>query len=375
MQPGSLTPANLASLLETIAAPQKGERMLFLTDRPKNGRLDLARLGRAQLLARWYKAAEQLSQELGFRVLPIVEYEETGQNNAELPKTASTHGGGHVDDLPALISSANIAIAMTQYSASAPLKNLAFLAENLRVISMPGVEAAMEGAMCADYKKIEERGKRLLAVVQNASRMEVTFSGSGVPRGTRLDVDVRTGNWLLDAGSCRKRGDFINFPSGELFSIPYEGVDADGRAHFGESQTQGIWPVYSPADGKVAFLKVEKNRIVRVQGDCEEAERIIEHIAQDENNANIAELGLGLNDKARSGQGVPILESEKAGPHIAYGRNDHFGSPTTITGKVRASLHIDYVYSRETPISATIYAAYASGRRVLIAERGKVVAV
>lgn len=368
-----MQPKEIAKLLDTIAAPKQGERMLFLTD--YSGKPSTARLGRAELLSRWYRAALQLSNERGFHLLPIVKYPETGKDNADLPAKAATHDGGHVDNLASLIASANMAIAMTEYSATAPLRNIAASAHSLRVISMPGVTAEMEPAMSADYRKIDERGKRLLAVVQLAAGFEIMFSGAGIPSPTKLHIDTRASNWTLDSGMCRQAGGFINFPSGELFTPPYEGVSLEGRREFSDSQTCGIWPLYSHIDKKVAFLKVEKNRIVRVQGDSAEAQKIIENIASDENNANIAELGLGINDKARSTPDVPILESEKAGPHIAYGRNDHFGSSTSLAGKVRASVHSDYVYTRDTPITATIHAVYPNGRRILIAERGKVVAV
>ncbi len=364
----------IARLLDTMVAPKRDERMLFLADYPE-GKMTEKQLGRQNLLLRWYKAASRLAAEKGFSVLACALYRQTGKNNSDLPKTAATQGGGHVDNLPELIASANIVIAMTEYSASAPLRNIAAKTGSLRVVSMPKVEQEMEMAMSADYKRIEERGRKLLAIVENATSFELTFDGAGIPRNTKLFMDTRASNWQLDAGMCKKAGDFINFPSGELFTPPYEGVSPEGRTRFGDSRTEGTWPVYSPADKKVAFLKVEKNRIVRVQGDSLEAQRIIDDIADDENAANIAELGLGLNEKARSGEWVPILEKEKAGPHIAYGRNDHFGTPLTMAGKVKANVHIDYVYTRTTPITASVYAVFPNGNRVLIAERGKITAV
>jgi hypothetical protein len=360
-------------LLQNMISPRTGERILFLTD--YSSRSSSARLGRAELLLRWHKAASLLSEKGGFRVLPIVKYPDTGRQNAELPSTAATHDGGRVDNLPEFISSADIVIAMTEFSASAPLKNIAKKARHLRVVSMPGVTSEMEMAMAADYSLIAERGRRLLAVVQSAAGFEVTFDGGGTPRGTKLYLDTRASNWQLDAGICRMAGDFINFPSGELFTPPYEAATPEGRSLYGDSQTRGIWPVHSYSDGKIAFLHVERNRIVRVQGDCAEAERIIEDIARDERNANVAELGLGLNNAARCAPGVPVLEAEKAGPHIAYGRSDHFGSPSSHAGQVAASIHRDIVYTRDTPITATIHAVYQNGRQILIAERGKVVVV
>ncbi len=364
----------IASLIDNIAAPRQGERVLFLTDYPE-GKMDSGRMERQGLVDRWYEAAALLSQKKGCNLLPLVRYRETGKNNADLPKTAATQGGGHVDDLPELVKSANVVFAMNEFSATAPLKNIAMAAPALRVVSMPGVAADMEPAMAADCKKMDGRGRKLLAVVKSATGFEIVFDGAGIPRGTKLHIDTRANNWILDSGMCRKPGDFINFPSGELFTPPYEGVSPEGRREFGDSNTSGTWPVWSQQDGKIAFLKVEKNRIVRVQGDSEEAAKIIEDIANDENAANVAELGLGINDSARGGAAVPVLEREKAGPHIAYGRDDHFGSPLTLAGKVRANVHVDYVYTRDTPITATIFAIYPNGNRVLIAERGKIVAV
>ena len=365
--------SEIAGLLDALISPKKGERLLFLTDygmrSSSNG------IFRAELLSRWYKAAGALSQQRLFHLLPIVRYPETGKNNGDLPYKAVTHDGGHVNNLPELIASSSIVIAMNEYSASAPLRNIAANSPKLRIISMPGVTAEMEPAMSADYSKMQERGGRLEAVVKAAVGFEITFAGSNMPHGTKLYIDTRAANWILEAGGCTKDGDFINFPSGELFTPPYEGVSPEGRREFGDSQTQGILPVYSTSDKRVAFLKVERNRIVRVQGDCDAAKKIIEDIASDENNANVAELGLGINDKARSTPDVPILESEKAGPHIAYGRNDHFGTPLTLAGKVKATVHQDFVYAKDSPITATIHAVYANGKKVLIAERGRIVAV
>ena len=364
---------HIARLLQHMLSPRKGERMLFLTD--YGGKPSVSRHSRDMLLARWHAAASLLAEHTLFRVLPIARYPETGRQNAELPSSATTPDGGRIDNLAELIASADIVIAMNEFSASAPLKNIARKAAHLRIVSMPGVTSEMEPAMATDYSRIAERGSRLLSVVEAATGFEVTFDGAGVPRGTRLFMDARASNWQLDAGICRVAGDFINFPSGEAFTPLYEAATPEGRSIYGDSQTKGIWPVYSYKDRKVAFLHVDKNIITRVQGDSAEATRIIEDIASDERNANISELGLGINDAARCAPGIPVLEAEKAGPHIAYGRSDHFGSPSSHAGKVASSTHRDIVYTRSTPITATVHAIYPNGNRVLIAERGKVVVV
>ena len=373
MEAKPMATEHIARLIQNMLSPRRGERMLFLTD--YGSKPSTSRHSRDGLLLRWHTAASLLAEHTGFRVLPIVKYAEASSPNAELPPTAVTPDGGRIDDLPGFIASADIVIAMTEHSASAPLKNIAKKAAHLRVVSMPGVTAEMEPAMATDYSRIADRGARLLTVVQAATGFEVAFDGAGVPKNTRLFLDARANNWSLDAGICRMAGDFINFPSGELFTPLYEAATPEGRSLFGDSQTKGIWPVYSYKDRKAVFLHVEGNRITRVQGDSAEAARIIEDIARDERNANVAELGLGINEAARCAPGVPVLEAEKAGPHIAYGRSDHFGSPGSHAGKVPASTHRDIVYTRSTPITATIHAVYPNGRKLLIAERGKVVVV
>ncbi len=364
----------IAQLLDFILSPKQGERLLFITDYPQ-GAPDPRRLGRQALLSRWHSAASLLAKQKGFILLPLVKYPETGKNNADLPTTASTGGGGHVDKLPELIASSNMVVAMTEYSATAPLRNIASRAPSLRAVSMPGVTSDMEGAMSADYARIAERGRKLLAVVGAASGFEILFSGSSLPQNTKLYIDARANHWIPDFGTCREKGECINFPSGEIFAPPYEGITHEGRREFGDSQTQGVLPVFSHTDGKIAFLHISKNRIIRVQGDSDAANKIINDIANDENAANIAELGFGINDCARSDPRVAVLEREKSGPHIAYGRNDHFGTPTSLSGHVRASIHQDIVYSATSPITATIHAVYKNGNRVLVCERGKLVAV
>jgi len=373
MEAKPMVTEHIARLIQNMLSPRRGERMLFLTD--YGSKPSTSRFSRDGLLLRWHTAASLLAEHTDFRVLPIVKYAESSSSNAELPHTAVTHDGGRVDNLSEFIASADIVIAMTERSASAPLKNIAKRAAHLRVVSMPGVTVEMEPAMATDYSRIAERGSRLLSVVQSSAGFEVTFDGAGVPRGTKMYMDTRASNWALDAGICRLAGDFINFPSGELYTPLYEGVTPDGRSIYGDSQTKGIWPVYSYKDRKVAFLHVDKNRITRVQGESAEASRIIEDIASDERNANIAELGLGINDAARCAPGVPVLEAEKAGPHIAYGRSDHFGCAGSHAGKVAASIHRDIVYTRSTPITATVHAVYSNGRKLLIAEKGKVIVV
>jgi leucyl aminopeptidase (aminopeptidase T) len=61
-------------------------------------------------------------------------------------------------------------------------------------------------------------------------------------------------------------------------------------------------------------------------------------------NANIAELGIGTNEKARRPDN--ILESEKilGTIHVAFGDNSSFG------GSVKTPFHQDFVFFRPTVV-------------------------
>ena len=360
-------------MLMTVLELKKGEKVLFLTDYPKEPETNENKRDRHNLLVRWYEAAERLSKKIGFELLPLVTYLETGTHGAQLPQTAVA-GDKVIENLTAHIREADVVIAMTSFSATAPLQNIA-KEGRIRAMSMPTVDSSMEPAMAVDYDKVNARGEKLLEMVKQAVGFEVEFKGEGVPAGTKLYVDTRANVWELDGGKCTEPGKLINFPAGELFTPPYEGASILGQHYLGASQTSGTWAVYSPSDQQVVLLKVEKNRIVEVPGESAKANELRKLIAEDPNNANIAELAFGLNEAARPFEHVSILEKEKAGPHIAYGRNDLFGTPESIAGKVMASTHVDEVYTPITPITVDIHAVYYGGSRILIAENGKVVAV
>ena len=66
---------------------------------------------------------------------------------------------------------------------------------------------------------------------------------------------------------------------------------------------------------------------------------------ENETRRNVAELGIGCNPKAVViGK---ILEDEKVGLHIAYGKSTHLG------GKVDSDMHLDIVHTKGCPVEGT----------------------
>jgi len=93
---------------------------------------------------------------------------------------------------------------------------------------------------------------------------------------------------------------------------------------------------------------------VEIVGEGPQAASKREYFAVDEARRNIAELGLGCNDKAViSGS---VLEDEKVlGLHWAYGRSDHLGGTVGVANFSDPShvVHSDIVYPRGGRIEVT----------------------
>jgi|GEM_PF-903913 len=366
---GNMSQAKLQILINSALRPKKGEKMLFVTDEP-NGSLDAERQDRRDLLLRWLKAASNLSKKAGFQVLPLLKYAEPGKHNAHFPSDG-LFGGEPVSNLVDIIKSADIVVAMTTYSQTADLKGIATQTGSVRGLSMPTVVSSNESAMSVDHDAMNELGSKAMGMVKTAVGFEVIFKGRGVAEPASIYVDARHANWHMSPGFSRNPGDgFTNLPGAEFYCTPYEGVHPDALAAIGESQTKGAWPVYSAEDGQTVFLRVEKNRIVEVPGDSAFAKKLRNLIKEDPNAANVAELGFGLNPNARLGN---VLEEEKAGIHIAYGKNVHFGKEGSWSGVVDASTHQDVVYAHISPIRADVYAVFEDGRRMVVALGGKVI--
>ncbi|MEN8164459.1 MAG: hypothetical protein ABFS37_10045, partial [Acidobacteriota bacterium] len=145
---------DLEKLLIDVFDPQEGEKVTVMVDVPREGVVDdEGWQARRVMAAEWRDALVGLGEDRGFTVNPLLEFPATGGNNADLP-SAGQQAGGEVDLTDALQAS-SLVLAMTQFSATAPLANLADANEDFRAASMPGVEKRMEGtALAADYSKV-----------------------------------------------------------------------------------------------------------------------------------------------------------------------------------------------------------------------------
>jgi leucyl aminopeptidase (aminopeptidase T) len=354
---------DLRKLLVDVFDPQQGEVVTVAVDEPRDGVPDTdAWVARRRMASRWRDELVALGEERGFSVNPLLSWPATGANNADLP--ASARLGDERVDLERTLSESTLVVAMTQYSATAPLAHLADAHPDFRAASMPGVEERMERtALAADYAVVASRCRAIFDAMEGAELLDVTFS-----TGHRCWFDLRHRRPEMDDGSLPrdKQGDrIINLPSGETFIVPYEG-EIDGVP----SHTAGTIPM---RDGdELILLHIVGNTIQVVEGDGAGADRWAEFFAADPARANIAEVAFGVNDTAEI-TGV-VLEDEKAGFHWAYGRSDHLGGVTGVSAFTSPEMvvHTDIVYAADSPIQVLdAIVVHPDGRRVPVIADGE----
>ncbi len=354
---------DVEKLLADVFDPQEGEVVTVMVDLPHDGIGDNpAWQERRQMAEEWREALARLGARRRFTVNPMLSYPATGANNADLPARGWLEG--EEVDLREVLLGSTLVIAMTEYSATAPLAGLADQKEDFRAASMPGVLRRMEEtALAADYSRVARRCQAIAEALEGAELCDVEFS-----TGHRCWFDLRHRKAEVDDGFLPrfKEGDrIINLPSGETFIVPYEG-EIEGVP----SWTAGQIPV-AEGDDLVVF-HVTGNSIQMLEGDGPLAERYAELFGEDPVRANIAEVAFGVNEKAAVTGNV--LEDEKAGFHWAFGRSDHLGGVVGVEAfaSPETVIHQDIVYARGNPIQVRrAVILHPGGRSVTVIEDGE----
>jgi hypothetical protein len=331
------TAFDLESLIVDVFNPQPGEKILVMIDVPDGivGDNASAWYMRRGMAHRWHSTLEEMSANYGFEVLPMLKYTATGAHSGPLPEEGKMDGETvRIDDA---LSRANIALALTEYSATAPLIEATQRYPNLRVASMPTISASMEEtALAADYGEVGRRVRILTEKLDRSTGAAVQFSS-----GHEMFFDLRYRTAEADDGQLHADeagARVINLPSGEAYIVPYEG-EKEGIP----SLTAGTIPFLCSDD--MALLQVKGNRVVDVLGEGGCAKGIRDFLAVDDARRNIAEMGLGTNNSAVITGNA--LEDEKVqGMHWAFGLSEALGGTVGVDDFSDPShaLHWDIVY-------------------------------
>lgn len=198
-----------------------------------------------------------------------------------------------------------------------------------RFASLPHFEPDMFfSSMQVDWNALAERTASLAEKVNRAVTIEVTC-----PNGTHMTFGKSGRTASGDDGLLTVAGSFGNLPAGEVYLAPVEGT------------SEGVMVVeYAPTHRLATPLQlaVRKGNVVDMIGDDPYRLYLEQKFFESAKNRNIAELGIGTNDRATRPDNV--LEAEKilGTIHIALGDNSGFG------GNVNTPFHEDYVFYHPT---------------------------
>ena len=288
-------------VLSSCLAVKKGEEVLIVTDDTRK------EIGEAL-----YEAAGNLGCE---RLLIVMnERELSGQ---EPPKAVA-----------AAMKSADVVIAPTAQSLTHTNARIEAARAGTRVATMPGITEEMfsQGAMTADYSKVEELTAVVTEMLSKASVARIEKDGHV------LTINIRGRDGVPSPGVYREPGKCGNLPSGEAYIAPLE--DGSEGEMIVDGSMVGIGKPDRPlhmviSDGKLRSVTGEKSENLDV-------------LLKNETNGTLCELGIGTNEAAVL-NGI-ILEDEKVygTVHIAFGTNTSFG------GVNKAECHMDGIILRPT---------------------------
>ena len=233
----------------------------------------------------------------------------------------------HAAEPPAPIAAAmaavEVVLAPTVQSLSHTAARKAATEAGARVATLPGVsEEMLARLMSADMEGLRRKGRAIAELLTAGSEARITCSNGS---DLRLGLEGRTG--IPDAGELTEPGAFGNLPCGEGFIAPLEGTTRGRLVVDGTIATIGV-------DDEAVELLVEGGHLVSASGG--RGKRLMELLtAPGPDGTNVAELGIGTNEKAiLSGE---ILEDEKllGTVHVA------FGASAAIGGTVQVPVHLD----------------------------------
>lgn len=261
----------------------------------------------------------------------ITQLETAGLMRSLLDKTITPDGLNQARDIVAAgqAAVANIVIALANNSTShTNFRKLACHA-GARFASLPHFDPEMFGtSMTVDWHALAARTARVVAAVNRAEWVHVEC-----PNGTAMHICKKGRHAEGDDGLLTVDGAFGNLPAGEAYLAPLEG------------ESHGIMVIEWGPTAKLQqplTLTIVDGQVVRIDGNDSLRQRLEAKFIENPNCRNLAELGIGTNDRASRPDNV--LEAEKilGTIHLALGDNTGFGGVTA------APFHEDYVFYQPT---------------------------
>ncbi|MEW6228004.1 MAG: aminopeptidase [Bacillota bacterium] len=250
----------------------------------------------------------------------IIEMIERARNGEEPPPAVA-----------AIMKEVNVVLAPTSKSLSHTAARRQANAAGARIATLPGITRdAMVRTLSADYSRVAEMSKQVAAILSSGRIAHVTS-----PSGTDVTMSLEGREGHPDTGMYHLAGDFGNLPAGEAYIAPVEGTSNGVIVVDGAMAGVGVLEDH-------IRMKVESGFVVEISGGQAAAALECSIGRLGKPARNIAELGVGTNDRAMiTGE---VLEDEKVlgTVHIAIGNNVSFG------GNVDVPSHLDGIVLRPT---------------------------
>jgi leucyl aminopeptidase (aminopeptidase T) len=245
----------------------------------------------------------------------------------------------------AALAAATVFIAPTRRSLSHTRARKAASEQGARGATLPGVtEDMLARLMAADFPRMAARSRAIADLLSDADEAHVTC-----PLGTDLRLDLTGREGISDDGDLTEPGAFGNLPCGEGFVSPLTG---EGTLYAATLASLGLPP-------EPVKLTVRDGVLADAAGEWGARWTALMDAAG-ERGRNLAELGVGTNERA--GLTGNILEDEKmlGTVHVA------FGASAGIGGTVSVPVHLDCLVQDATlDVGAT--RVLDAGRLVLAA--------
>ena len=203
----------------------------------------------------------------------------------------------------------------------------------VRLVSMTGatLDVLASGAIEADFMKRKPLVEQLAKTLSDAKEISIHS-----PAGTSVTASLRRRKAIANTGVCESRGDSTGVPDIEVYIAPVED-SVEGVAVI-DGSISGVGLAHTPVR-----LEIVKGIVRRISGGAEAAKLRTVLANQDNRRAyQIAEIGIGLNPKAKLRGAIIEDESALGTAHFALGDNSGFG------GENYAPSHIDMVFKKPT---------------------------
>jgi aminopeptidase len=271
--------------------------------------------------------ANPATRELGERLR-----DESRAAGAESVLAVMSERASHAAEPPPTIAAAmleaDVVLAPTVQSLSHTAARKAASDAGARIATLPGVtDEMLARVMSADMDGLRRKGRAIAERLTAGSEARVTC-----PSGSDLRLGLGGRNGIPDAGELTHQGAFGNLPCGEGFIAPIEGAATGRLVVDGTIASVGI-----PAEP--VELRIEDGHLRDATGG--EGERLMDLLTvHGEDGTNVAELGIGTNERAKLTGNV--LEDEKilGTVHVA------FGASAAIGGTVQVPVHLDCVVTK-----------------------------